>query len=143
MNNIEVYSLCVKICLFLYKNKSLDREGLLYLVSLSDFYHDNTMQSKNIKNINSLTYYTNILNKSIAILLATKLIELHERIFELSISGCIFSENIINNKENKGLIQKIEYICSNYNCKENLSRVYEEMVSKFIKKKREQSRKTE
>lgn len=132
MNNIEIYSLSVKICLFLYKNKSLDRESLLYLVSLSDFYHDNTMQSKNIKNINSLTYYTNILNQSIAILLATKLIDFNERCFELTISGQIFSENIIKAKENKVLIQKIEYISTNYDCKSNLSKVYEEMVSKFI-----------
>ncbi len=132
MKKIEEYSLCVKICLFLYKNHRLNKEELLYLISLSDFYYDNSMKSKNIKNINSLTYYTNILNKSIAILFATKLISYCGESFELTASGNIFSENVFAFEKNKFLIEKIEYISSNYNCKDSLVKIYEEMVSKFI-----------
>lgn len=132
MKTIEIYSLCVKVVLFLQKNGQLKRDELLYLVALSDFYKDNTMLSKNIKNINSLNLYTRLLNEAIALLLATKMVIFYGNRLHLSVIGQIFSQLTIENSINKNLIDKINYISDNYSCKEKLSKVYDELVEVFI-----------
>lgn len=135
MNRIELHSLCVKIILFLDKNKKMKKNELLYLISLSDFYNNGTMLSKNIKNINSLNYYMLGIKDAIALLLATDLINFYDVYFELSVTGIIFAHKLSQNIENKLLLEKIEYINNKFNCNDKLYIIYDELVMKFINKK--------
>ncbi len=134
MKKFEIYSLCVKIVLFLDIYTELKKDELLYLISLSDFYNNDTMQSDNIKNINSLSYYTRQINESVAILLATRIIVFYGSDFHLSATGQVLANEIRNNKINENLIKKVIYVSKNYNCKSNLDSVYNELVKKFILK---------
>lgn len=134
MRRYEIYSLCMKIVLFLDVHKELKKDELLYLVSLSDFYNNETMQSCNIKNINSLSYYTKQINESIAILLAVRMIVFYGPNFHLSATGQVFANQIRTNKINENLINKINYVSEHYDCKSGLDVIYNELVKKFILK---------
>lgn len=133
MNDIEIFSLCVKIVLFINKNYELKRNPLLYLISLSDFYFEDTMLSKNIKNINSLNYYVLKINDSLACLLATNMIVFHGESLQLTSKGKIFVEKLLKNSINKDLLKKVDFISKNFNCDENLDKIYDELVNRYIK----------
>lgn len=132
MNKIETFSLCVKITLFIDKNLKLKKDELLYLISLSDFYKNDAMLSKNIKNINSLNYYTSKINDSIAYLLATNMLTCYGEFFILTAKGKIFINKMYQNPINEELIKKVEFISKTYNCKDSLDKIYDELVKKFI-----------
>ncbi len=132
MKQIDIYALCSKIILFLNKNSYLSKNSLLYFISLSDFYVDGTMHNKNIKNINSFKVYSSQMNSAVAILLATKLIEPYGYNLRLTASGKIFAHNFSNNKINKRLIEKIDYIQQNYINESDLDKIYDELTVNFI-----------
>lgn len=132
MNKVETFSLCVKITLFIDKNIKLKKDELLYLISLSDFYKNEAMLSKNIKNINSLNYYTSKINESIAYLLATNMLTFYGKFFILTAKGKIFINKIYQNPINEELIKKVEFVSKTYNCKDSLDKIYDELVKKFI-----------
>lgn len=133
MKKIEIHSLCVKIVLFL-NYRILKKDELLYLISLSDFYYHDTMSSKNIKNINSLSYYTKAMNEALALLLATNMITFYGDMFKLSAKGKVFNHNLMHNNLNTDLIKKINYIVKQFGDMGNLDKIYDELVNKFILK---------
>lgn len=133
MNNVERYSLCVKIILFLDNAKQLSQEELLYLVSLSDFYGQGDMESKNVKNINSLKVYGEQITDSILFLIACSLIVVIGGGFTLSATGRIFAEKLNKNEINLNLISKIKYTFNLFGSQGNLENIYDNLVGKFIK----------
>ncbi len=69
IKDYEVNATCTKIAILLCNAESyrISRNDILYCLAISDFVSsDIEMNSKSIRNINSLLYYSNILNKSIA-----------------------------------------------------------------------------
>lgn len=134
-DRVDIYSTSVKCLLLLNQDsEGLDKNELLYLIALSDFYFNNNMNATNLKNINSLGYYIKYINEALLVLLSTDMIKIEGNKFKLSVQGIIFMKDFILLKQNNPLVNKMQFIFENYNEKANLDKVYEELTNRFILK---------
>ena len=134
-DRVDIYSTSVKCLLLLNQDsEGLDKNGLLYLIALSDFYFNNNMNATNLKNINSLGYYIKYINEALLVLLSTDMIKIEGNKFKLSVQGIIFMKDFILLKQSNPLVNKMQFIFESYNEKANLDKVYEELTNRFILK---------
>lgn len=138
MNNVsEINATCAKIAVLLYKSKEngLDRNQLLYCLAISDFVKDDgTMSSKNIRNINSLLYYSSIVNQAISKMSLYKLAIQEGSRLKASFSCLQFVHYCINQSELNIFVKKI-FKAYDTSITGEFIKIYNELYKKYLSEK--------
>lgn len=137
MDNIAINSTCVKVAVLLAidKNYFYTTSDLLYHLVISDFYmENNTFHSKSIRNINSMLYYSNLINAVLQRMMLFNLIIIDGEKIKCS----SISENLLKYYSKDSDFKKLErrmsethYLCLNSN---DIISTYNNLYNDFVKK---------
>ena len=139
--NFHVNSICAKIALLLSldeKNYNYRQADLLYHLAISDFIDkDGETKSVNIRNINSILYYSKYINDAILKMKEFNLLKIEGSFIKATYSCQLFADSLKQDGDRfKNFIFKLvaaHTMCSSTNnIVEQYDRLYNEYISRKI-----------
>lgn len=138
--NYHINALCAKIAVLLAideKNYNYRQADLLYHLAISDFIDkDGQTNSVNIRNINSVLYYSKYINYAILKMKEYNLLKVEGSFIKATYSCLLFVEALKSNNERfEGFIFKLVTAHKMCSSTSNIVEKYNELYNSYITKK--------
>lgn len=138
--NYYINSICAKIAVLLStheKNYNYRQADLLYHLAISDFIDkDGQTNSVNIRNINSVLYYSKYINEAILKMREYNLLKIEGSFIKATYSCSLFVDALkTDNDRFENFISKLvtaHKICSSTN---NVAELYDKLYGEYISRK--------